>query len=77
MLMWQALYNGLISPGFSHLRILKIYFFFIIFKCCAYFCLCVYVHISEGIGGGQKKALDSLEVELQVAVSHPDMGAGN
>lgn len=44
----------------------------IFFYLCVYLCVCVgCVHVSAGIGGVQKRVLDSLELGLQVVVSHP------
>jgi hypothetical protein len=37
---------------------------------CMYACVCVYtVHMPSGYGPGQKRALGSLELELQMVVS--------
>lgn len=40
---------------------------------------CMAYRVSTSVHGGQKKALNPLEVELQVAVSYPipDMGVSN
>lgn len=38
-------------------------------------CLCMH-HVHAGSLGGQKRALNSLELELQAVVSH-HVGAGN
>jgi hypothetical protein len=43
------------------------YDYFYLYVCV---CVCVYVHMCAGILGDQKRAADSLEIELQAVVDY-------
>lgn len=54
------------SAGCAVVFLKKTYFYLCICRV-----LCVWVHMSAGIHGGQKKVSDPLELELPEVVSHP------
>lgn len=61
---------------FPIIKALLLLHLLIYFINCVHWCLSVYVHESAGAWGGQKKTLDSLELELQAIVSYLVIGSG-